>query len=498
MVTMDITRFVTDHLRAALDYAEGGIHVFPLASGTKVPATSHGVHDATTDSSRIEGWWADSDLGIGISCDPSGLFVVDVDARAGFDSSESARLALALPETFTVATPGGGWHFYFTGHGPSSVGKLLPGVDTRGVGGYVVAPPTAGYTVLWDEALADVPPATLEALQRRPSRVEAQGDALDRTAVLQGVPEGRRQDTLFRYICSLLARGVDQPEAEILAAHVAEACDPPFSAHEAAAIVDRVFHTYPAPDFAEATPEVPLLARLSDFSPEPVEWFWYPRIPYGKLTLLAGVQGHGKSYVTAALTAAATRGQMLPDSLNVASPPGDVIIAAYEDGIGDTVRIRMERQGVDLDRVHVLATGMDGRRRRAFRQADLPALEDALDAMPERRLLIIDPISSFLGGGIDGNSNEAVRAALEPLAALATQFGVAVIAVAHLNKSQIDNALYRVSGANAFTALPRSVLLVSHEEEKGRRSIVHIKSNLDAKADPIGFQIGRDGLTWRR
>lgn len=490
-------------LTTALHLAESGVNVFPLRPGTKVPATVHGVHDATTDAAQIRKWWgATPDAGLGISCDTSGLFVVDVDPASGFESADVARTVLGLPETFTVSTPRGGWHFYFEGHGPSSVGKLLPGVDTRGVGGYVVAPPTAGYSVLWDETLAQLPASVLATLQGRTARVEAQGDVFDRRSVLEGVPEGQRQDRLFRYASSLLARGVDQMEAAILVGYVADQCDPPFDREESLDIVDRVFHTYQAPSFAldgeiEASDDTPLLMPLSSFEPEAVEWFWYPRIPLGKLTLIAGVQGHGKSYVTAELARAATSGTGLPQDYGRPVGAGDVVIAAYEDGIADTVRQRFDKQGVDLSRVHVLATGQDSRRRRAFKLSDLPALEDALDGMPDCRLLIIDPISSFLGGGVDGNSNEAVRAALEPLAALATHFGIAVIAVAHLNKAQIDNALYRVSGANAFTALPRSVLLVTHDEKEGRRKIAQIKNNLDAKADDVEFELGRDGLKWR-
>lgn len=195
------------HLEAALEYAELGIPVFPLVPGTKVPATPNGVKDATTDTAQLTLWWTNTNAahrqGIGLACG-DGLFVVDVDAKAGFDSSESARVALGLPETYTVSTRNGGWHLYYKGDGPNSVGRLLPGIDTRGSGGYVVAPPTPGYTVLWDELLADIPASVLEALER-PVRVDAHS-AIDRRAVLAGVPQGARQDTLFRYACSLLAR----------------------------------------------------------------------------------------------------------------------------------------------------------------------------------------------------------------------------------------------------------------------------------------------------
>lgn len=230
-------------LEAALEYVDRGIAVFPLSFGTKIPATPNGVKDATTDVPTIQGWWKYADYGIGLATG-NGLFVVDIDAKAGFDSSESARVALGLPETYTVATRNGGWHLYYRGNGPNSVGKLLPGIDTRGSGGYVVAPPTPGYEVLWNETLADIPAETLKTLER-PYRADAQLAVSHRDA-LQGVPQGRRQDALFRYACSLRARGLEDSEAEVLLRYAADMCDPPFPASDALTIVNRVWTSYPS------------------------------------------------------------------------------------------------------------------------------------------------------------------------------------------------------------------------------------------------------------
>lgn len=484
-------------LEAALDYANRGCAVFPLSPGTKIPATPSGVKDATTDEAQIRTWWA-FDYGIGLACG-DGLFVVDVDAKAGFDSSEAARVALGLPETYTVATRNGGWHLYYRGDGPNSVGKLLPGIDTRGLGGYVVAPPTPGYEVLWNETLADVPAATLDALER-PVRVDAQ-NAIDRRAVLQGVAEGQRQDTLFRYACSMRARGLDLREAQVLLEVAAENCDPPFSFDQAREMVNRVFSTYDEPETPENAKYGPLRA-IGEFKSEPTTWLWHLRIPLGKVTVLAGVQGQGKSYLTAALAADVSQGNQLPGGVGTEGqgkplPPSSVIIGAYEDGIGDTLRPRLESLGADLDRVHVLGFWSDrSDTPRPFRAGDIPLLEKELDSRPEVRLLILDPITSFLGGKVDGNSNEGVRDSLEPLVRLAEKYSVAVIAVAHLNKAELSAALYRVSGANAFTALPRSVLMVGRHPDTGRRGIGHVKSNLGPLADVVEFFIDDQGFRW--
>lgn len=237
-----------------------------------------------------------------------------------------------------------------------------------------------------------------------------------------------------------------------------------------------------------------------EFKAEPVTWLWHFRVPLGKVTVLAGVQGQGKSYLSAALAADISRGRPLPGGYPSGGhplPPSSVIIGAYEDGIGDTLRPRLEQCGADLDRIHVLGFWTEGSDTpRPFRRGDMPLLEDALNSMPDVRLLVIDPITSFLGGSVDGNANEAVRDALEPLVALAEKYQIAVIAVAHLNKAELSAALYRVSGANAFTALPRSVLMVGRHPDSGRRGIGHVKSNLGPLADVVEFHIDDEGFRW--
>jgi hypothetical protein len=142
-----LSEAVNPRLKAALAYAQRGWHVFPCLAGLKVPATENGHLDATTDAARIAAWWEENPAyNVAIATGPSGLLVVDVDPAgvphwddllAAFP--DLAQAALAAPR---VATPRQGWHVYFEGEGPSTVRKLAPGIDTRGAGGYVVAPPS--------------------------------------------------------------------------------------------------------------------------------------------------------------------------------------------------------------------------------------------------------------------------------------------------------------------------------------------------------------------
>lgn len=166
-------------LNSALSYAERGWHVFPCLAGLKTPATRHGWHDATTDPDRIRAWWqANPNYNVAIATGPSGLFVIDIDPGADAEWAKMVAsdmtLAMALQDTYAVQTPRGGWHYYFTGKGKSSASKLLPNVDTRATGGYVLAPPSrvsdskaqGSYTLATDKPLQALPALIAERMSR--------------------------------------------------------------------------------------------------------------------------------------------------------------------------------------------------------------------------------------------------------------------------------------------------------------------------------------------
>ncbi|MGH3442015.1 MAG: bifunctional DNA primase/polymerase [Nitriliruptorales bacterium] len=147
---------MSDLAAIAEAYAAHGWHVLPLTPGGKIPATKRGLHDATDDVEHVRQWWRERpEANIGISCGPSGLAVVDVDDPAGL-----AQIADGLPPTLTASTSRpGGQHIYYTGAAPNSVGKIAPGVDTRGDGGYVVAPGSVvnGVRYGWTNHVAPAP-----------------------------------------------------------------------------------------------------------------------------------------------------------------------------------------------------------------------------------------------------------------------------------------------------------------------------------------------------
>ncbi|MDP9486109.1 MAG: bifunctional DNA primase/polymerase, partial [Actinomycetota bacterium] len=252
---------------SALKYAERKKPVFPLQPGGKKPLTPRGFKDATTDPEQIRRWWErwpEANIGIPTG-ERSGLLVLDHDAyKPGAMSREDLEREYGpIPQTTTVGTGRGGFQYLFRYPAGSeirnSAGELGPGLDVRGEGGYIVAPPsrTEGpYEWLDRSPLADPPERLLEATTE-PHRASESTNSENRTTVsaaLDGepIPEGQRNNELTRIGGSLRARGLELEglEAELLAVNAAR-CSPPLEASEVA-IIARSVCRYPAGD---ATPE---------------------------------------------------------------------------------------------------------------------------------------------------------------------------------------------------------------------------------------------------
>lgn len=207
-------------LRHALAYQRMGLRVHPLKAGEKVPATRRGLHDATTDQSVARGWWKTADYNMGIRTG-EGLVVVDVDPRHGGDDTLHSleQSEGALPPTWRQQTGGGGEQIFFLVDGPCgcSVGKLGPGLDVRGDGGYIVAPPSihpSGREYAWDVSPSEVELAPLpDWLRNRmvdpdPAKPTAEPAETWRR-IVGGVGEGERNASAARIYGHLLSRRVD-------------------------------------------------------------------------------------------------------------------------------------------------------------------------------------------------------------------------------------------------------------------------------------------------
>jgi AAA domain len=234
------------------------------------------------------------------------------------------------------------------------------------------------------------------------------------------------------------------------------------------------------------------LVCVADVAPEPGRWLWPGRIPLGKLTVLDGDPGMGKSTVTLTIMAKVTTGSPFPDG---ARPElADVILLSAEDDIGDTIRPRLEAAGADVNRVFVLPDVQE--EDKPPRPPELPLDLDRLEAMIKERaaaLVVVDPIAAFLSGAIDMHRDQDVRRALAPIAYMAARTGAAVLIVRHMNKSGGANPLYRGGGSIGIVGAARSGLLAAPDpDDEGRRILAVTKSNLAKEPAALAYRLVED------
>lgn len=242
-----------------------------------------------------------------------------------------------------------------------------------------------------------------------------------------------------------------------------------------------------------------VVTKLSDIAPEEVRWLWHPYVPLGKLTLLEGDPGQGKTYLMLAAAAAITRGYSLPDQRGRVPPPhgqaGNVLYFTAEDGLADTIRPRAEQAGANLDKLLVVEGWTAGGDMEAFTFAQLALLGETIHDL-QIQLVIIDPIQAFLGADVDMHRANEVRPLMAQLGRLAALHHCAILAIRHITKGT-GKALYRGLGSIDFTAAARSVLVIAESlEDEQKRVLAQAKNSLEAKGASLVFTITADGFQW--
>jgi hypothetical protein len=233
--------------------------------------------------------------------------------------------------------------------------------------------------------------------------------------------------------------------------------------------------------------------RLCDVPPEQVEWLWRERIAIGKLTLLVGDPGQGKSFLTLDIAARVSRGAAWPDAPKEPQPAGDVILLTAEDDLSDTVRPRLDSHAADVSRIIAIqgtkfVDEADDQQRMVNLTTDLDSIRRVIQSANKPRAIIIDPVSAYLGK-TDSHKNAEVRGVLAPLSSLAAELRVAVIAVSHLRKGD-GAALYRTMGSLAFVAAARSAWVVCRDEaDQKRRLMLSLKTNIAPEIGGLAFAI---------
>ncbi len=231
------------------------------------------------------------------------------------------------------------------------------------------------------------------------------------------------------------------------------------------------------------------MIKMSEIQSQEVSWLWYPFIPYGKLTIIQGDPGDGKTTLVLNIAAWLSKGEGLDSEMKL-SEPVNVIYQSAEDGLADTVKPRLELAGADCERILVI-----DEKEKSLSMVD-ERLEKAI-VQTKARMLILDPIQAYLGGGMDMNRANEARDMTKKLGALAEKYQCAIVLIGHMNKAAGNKAAYRGMGSIDFFAVARSVLLVGRVEgEPNIRAVVQIKNNLAAFGHPKAFALSEDGFQW--
>ena len=233
---------------------------------------------------------------------------------------------------------------------------------------------------------------------------------------------------------------------------------------------------------------VPMLC-YKDIEQTSVEWLWFPYIPFGKLTIIQGNPGEGKTYFAMMLTAACTNRKLFPNMEDI--EPFNVIYQTAEDGMGDTIKPRLVEAGADLSRVMVIddseeaLTLSDDRIEKAVRQNHV-------------RLVVIDPVQAFIGADVDMNRANEVRPVFRKLGMIAEKTSCAIVLIGHLNKSSGTQSTYRGLGSIDIMAAVRSLIFIGKvRKDPTTRVLIHEKSSLAPPGETMAFKLGdEEGFRW--
>ena len=242
------------------------------------------------------------------------------------------------------------------------------------------------------------------------------------------------------------------------------------------------------------------LINMEQVETEKIDWLLYPFIPFGKVTIVQGDPGEGKTTMVLQIIAKLTKGEaVLPsgsdepalEEKTMALEPVNVIYQTAEDGLGDTIKPRFFSAGADCSRVMVIddndqaLTMMDAR------------LEEAI-IQTKARLVVLDPIQGFLGTDVDMHRANEIRPLMKRVAVLAEKYHCAIILIGHMNKNSNGKSSYRGLGSIDFQAAARSVLIVGRiKEEPETRVVCHVKSSLAPEGKSIAFRLDQhNGFEW--
>ena len=503
----------------ALTYARMGLAVFPLRPGDKRPATENGCKAATTSLQQIADWWdryPDCNIGIATGGISGGLVVIDLDIDEtkginGYDSlKEWQRKNGELPETWQSITGRGGYHLLYmdSAENKNRVG-LYEGVDIRGEGGYIVAPPSIhpnGRKYEWEQGPDDFGIAQADSkvinFLMGPAPDGWQRQVFSSPEI---IPEGERTSTMIRLIGSLKTKGLDDEAIQAaVRAENEKKCVPPLTDLE---LVRTVFPAIsrgwkaerpytatcnngkfrPAKETPRALSlEVTTMDNVEEKSPD---WLILDYIPKYQITSLAGDGGSGKTTVWCALAAAVSSGRtpFLLNGLDIPfkDEPQKVMFFSAEDSYEYTLKRRLRKNGAKMENLMSIDIADE-------RFQDVKLNSSFLEQLLEKyrpALCIFDPIQAFVPPDIRMGDRNAMRSCMAPLIGHGEKYGTTFLIIEHANKQSGVWGRKRIADSADIWDISRSVIMAGETNEKGIRYLSHEKSNYGPTAGTILYMI---------
>ena len=232
------------------------------------------------------------------------------------------------------------------------------------------------------------------------------------------------------------------------------------------------------------------MIKMSEIQSQEVAWLWFPFIPYGKLSIVQGDPGDGKSTLILNIAAKLSMGECIDENMNITEPV-NVIYQTAEDGLADTVKPRLEAANADCSRISIIDESD-----RSVSMTD-DRIEEAIKR-ENAKLCIFDPIQAYLGGDTDMNRANEVRPVFRKLGMIAEKTGCAIVLIGHLNKSSGTQSTYRGLGSIDIMAAVRSLIFIGKvRKDPTTRVLIHEKSSLAPPGETMAFKLGdEEGFRW--
>lgn len=494
-------------LQKAQELAARGFKVFPLKKNAKTPLNpGKFLSQATSNKATIDILWTKyPNANIGIATG-EGLIVIDVDTlqHGGENGSESLKnyeiINGPLNDTFTVQTPTGGNHIYYvTNNECKNATGLLPGVDIRGTGGYVVAPGSTingkEYKIVKDVPIAK-PNYAVETLLKKCKTPKVETDPfaeLEKGYSNNLVQEGNRTSYLVGQVGQLCdgTKSINTIENMIRVLNE-QNLEVPLTEDELVKEVFPAIKRFKKHEAKKMDPETSIdpnkinLVSVSDIEKEYVEWLVPGYIPKGSITIIGGDGGLGKTSLWCNIASAISNGKpcVLQEDNDVMYPRGEVVYFSGEDDTARVLRPRLEQNGANLDNIKTIPIDDD-----AFTSLSIGGtlIEGIIEAR-RPMLVIFDPIQQFIKNA-DMSKRNDMRQTMTNLNKLGTKYGTTFILVMHTNKrDKIGSFRDKLSDSADLWDIVRSVIALGRNQNN-ENFITHEKSNYGIRQNAILYHI---------